>query len=206
MNPYIHDIVCNSPIPGCSRTIGAGMSLRAASYSGRGTFEQDVTAGKITIIYNRIKGGEAVGHFPVDAADAFVQMVLSIPMLTGTAFVETLHSLDAADYQWEASKVGSESRFDFDEDDGSGRREAGAMATVFAALGGTTESTTTMRLRSAGIKADFLRRIGKDGLKFKKPIVANIDGTWTDGDRTYFSDPSKKKDYSECDAFRWGSK
>lgn len=195
MNLYIHDIVCNSPIPGCSRSIGAGMSLRAASYSGRGTYEQDVTAGKIAIIYNGIKGHEALGHFPAGAADAFVQMVLSIPMLTGTAFVETLHSLDACDYKWDASKVGSESQFDFDEEDGSGRREAGAMATVFAALGGSNESKATMQLRSAGIKADFLRRIGKEGLKFKKPLVSNIDGTWTDGDRTYYSNPSKKEDH-----------
>lgn len=191
MNPYLEAIVCNGPCEE-NRPRSAGLSLRPSFYSDRGTYERDITAGHLKIIYEGIRSHEALGHFPQGASEAFALMVLRLPGITGTVFMESLLALDACDYVFDESTL-STSTIGIDPDDGTGNREKSAFASVFAIMAGPGRETPEQVLRnSVGIKLDFLRRVGREDLRPRmwkpKPVQTN-DGRWFDGEHTTWENP-----------------
>lgn len=180
MNPHLSTIVCNSPLGLYGRIRGAGMTLRPAFYSGRGTYEGDVTSSKLAIIYDGIRAHEAMGLFPAGASDVFARMVCAIPILSGSAFLEALLRLDALDYQWDG--ILPTPGFAVATDDGTGAREAAAFFGIVALKDTDSED---MKRQSFRMKQRFLQEVGRADLLTLVPVSEPpVQQIWSCRDRT----------------------
>lgn len=85
---------------------GCGMSLRPYYYSGRGAISSDLPARNLECVFQCLQAHESESpdpetQFPIGAADAFVQMVASIPKLSATDFLKCLHALSRNQWVWD---------------------------------------------------------------------------------------------------------
>ena len=94
-NEALSRLMTKSPHEG-----GCGMSLRPEFYSGLGWSTLDVS--RLVKIYRALESQQGyVVH--KDAADHFVQMVMSVVPMSATDFLTEFHRLDANDYYFKPS-------------------------------------------------------------------------------------------------------
>jgi hypothetical protein len=129
-----------------SHTTGCGMSTRPGYYSGRGATRTDLNSEKLERIHAAILKNKGE-----DAAKAFIEMVVNIPVLSATDFLIALTALDASDYNIEAvwgANLGSNKGIYLEG-------EGEAWGTIGSVLGGMADRDET-----PSIRGPFLRRHG----------------------------------------------
>lgn len=136
----------------------AGMSSRPAYYSGRGVNRGDLGYRELTCIYRYLEAGASQRHFPETAPEGFISMVLSIEILSATAFLNHLRDLANNGWVWyEAAPKEQHIAVDRNEDGSPG---PGAMAQTLFGIVGKRERNTRMETRETkGFQRSFLAKI-----------------------------------------------
>jgi hypothetical protein len=143
------------------------MSSRPEFFSGRGATLSDLNDRILENLYRRILGNHELGE---KAAQAFVDMVADIPVLSATDFLITLSALEGNGWVWEKCLLGNQKGI-YAGDVGSG------LGTILSVAGGSRERNETPAIRN-----EFLRRHGK---KIKPQWVQCANGAFMDVNSTY---------------------
>jgi hypothetical protein len=127
----------------------ANMSDRPGYYSGRGANASDLNSKMLESIYKSIEDGVSK-----EAAEAFVQMVEDIPVLSATDFLITLSRFEGNKFVWDKSLL-SQQKGVYISDASSSVGLGEAFGTVMSAMGGPQKDST------ASIRRDFLWNHGR---------------------------------------------
>jgi hypothetical protein len=123
------------------------MSPYPEYYSGRGVNPGDLNEGHLETIH-----GEILKEKGADAAEAFVSMVESIPVLSATDFLLSLESLERNKFVWDNKLIHKGGTYATDY--------ATALATVME-VSSRTDEEDTRELDTAMLRFEFLRRHGR---------------------------------------------
>lgn len=129
------------------------MSTSPSYYSGRGATTTDLDDASLEKIWTAIKT-----HQGAEAAQAFVLMVESIPVLSATDFLITLSTLEQNDFRWDArdEKHASKGGIDITRKDDGSYDGVSVFCTAMSMFGGSGRRDDTWAIRSA-----FLARHGR---------------------------------------------
>jgi hypothetical protein len=126
----------------------SGMSNRPEFYSGRGVILDDLNSGILEKIYQGI-----VGSFGKVAGESFITMVESMPKLTATDFLLTLHTLQSSNWVYNKPSVGA-------IEIGKNKDGEYDLCSGFAAISGILFGDSK-RDETYSIRGDFLRSHGR---------------------------------------------
>jgi hypothetical protein len=125
----------------------AGMSARAAYYTGRGATLSDLEEKHLNKIWELI-----TKYHGNEAAKSFVKMVGDMKEMSATSFINELYSLEGR--KWKFTKVAGHGGVDFDKDSEGNYNLAQGMFAMASMLGGGNRDDSAM------IRNGFLRSHG----------------------------------------------
>jgi len=139
------------------------LNPRPSYYAGRGARLGDLKGEQLELIFQHLQCNQGEGReYPEGAADAFVQMVASIPKLSATDFLVVLDALDRTGWKWEdhlLNAIGVSGMNLGDTKDSQGNYGAHARAVGFGAIMSVMDGMND-RDETFLIRGEFLRRRG----------------------------------------------